>query len=224
MLKPHTGLSALLLCCTMTSAQAATTSYSSEAAFLAALSGPVTTYNFDSSTVGTTINQGDTINGATFTYSLGAPGNPSILIDNFFDTTSPDNYLGTDDGSGAFLSGDEITITFDETMYAIGMYVISADLIFADDFTITTNNSQVVSNIATPDIILSDGDAYFIGLIEDDFSQGFDSITLSSFDAGYLFNVDDISVAPVPVPAAVWLFGSGLLCLVGLSRKKTHHS
>ena len=224
MLKRHTGLSAILLCCTMATAQAATTSYSSQAAFLAALSGPVTTYNFDSSTAGTTINQGDTINGATFTYSLGAPGNPKILIDNSFATTSVANYLGTDDGSGAFLSGDEITITFDETMYAIGMYVISDALIFDNDFTITTSNGQSASNIAAFDVTLSDGDAYFIGLIEDDLSQGFDSITLSSVQAEYLFNVDDISVAPVPVPAAVWLFGSGLLCLVGFSRKKTRHS
>ena len=224
MLKRHTGLSAILLCCTMASAQAATTSYSSQAAFLAALSGPVTTYDFDSSTAGTVINQGDTINGATFTYNLRLPGNPKILIDNSFATTSVANYLGTDDSSGAFVGGDEFTITFDETMYAIGMYVISDALIFDNDFTITTSNSQSASNSAAADVTLSDGDAYFIGLIEDDFSQGFDSITLSSLDAGYLFNVDDISVAPVPVPAAVWLFGSGLLCLVGFSRKKTRHS
>lgn len=31
-----------------------------------------------------------------------------------------------------------------------------------------------------------------------------------------------IAVAPVPVPAAVWLFGSGLLGLVGVARKKAH--
>ena len=29
-----------------------------------------------------------------------------------------------------------------------------------------------------------------------------------------------VAVAPVPVPAAVWLFGSGLLGLVGLARRK----
>jgi hypothetical protein len=30
-----------------------------------------------------------------------------------------------------------------------------------------------------------------------------------------------ITVNPVPVPAAVWLFGSGLIGLVGLARRKT---
>jgi len=29
-----------------------------------------------------------------------------------------------------------------------------------------------------------------------------------------------VSVAPVPVPAAMWLFGSGLLGLVGIARRK----
>lgn len=35
---------------------------------------------------------------------------------------------------------------------------------------------------------------------------------------GFDFVVD---IAPVPVPAAVWLFGSGLLGLIGLARRKT---
>ena len=221
MFKQHITMSALLLCGGFTSAQAATTLYNSEADFLSDLGGASTTYNFDSNTAGAIIADGDTLDGATFSYSLSGAGNPSILIDNFFDTTSPNNYLGTDDGSGAFVSGDSFTITFDQTMYAIGLYVISADLIFDDDFTITTSSGLTVNNFGLPDITLSDGDAYYFGLIEDDVNQGFDSITLSSQDFGFLFNVDDITVSAVPVPAAVWLFGSGLLCLAGLSRRQT---
>ena len=41
---------------------------------------------------------------------------------------------------------------------------------------------------------------------------------------GNTFLVDDItlnSVSAVPVPAAAWLFGSGLLALAGISRRKT---
>ncbi len=33
------------------------------------------------------------------------------------------------------------------------------------------------------------------------------------------FAIDDISVSPVPIPAAAWLLGSGLLCLLGVKRK-----
>ena len=32
--------------------------------------------------------------------------------------------------------------------------------------------------------------------------------------------IDNISLSPVPVPAAVWLFGSGLLGLIGIARRK----
>jgi len=209
----------------ISSANAATIAYDSQADYLSALSGAdITTYNFDALATGTVIASGDTLNGATFSYSLSAPGNPSIQVDDFFDTTSPNNYLGTDDGSGAFVSGDAFTITFDQTIQAVGLYVISADLIFADDFTITTNSGQSVSNTATADVTLTDGDAFFIGLIEDDSNLGFNSITLSSQDFGFLFNVDDITVSSVPLPAAVWLFGSGLLGLVGMSRRTTRKS
>lgn len=36
------------------------------------------------------------------------------------------------------------------------------------------------------------------------------------------FRVDTVNVSTVPVPAAVWLFGSGLLGLFGLARRKRH--
>ncbi len=216
---------ACALACVASSAYAVTTFYDSQAGYLSALGGAaITTYDFDALTAGTLIASGDTLNGATFSYSLSGPGTPSILVDNFFDTTSPNNYLGTDDGSGSFVSGDGFTITFDQTMRSIGLYVISADLIFADDFTITTNSGQSVGNSATPDATLADGDAYFIGLIEDDFNLGFNSITLSSQDFGFLFNVDDITVSAVPLPAAVWLFASGVLGLAGFSRRTNRKS
>lgn len=227
MSKRHYFTSAIFLFFGFTSTQAATTNYYSEADFLSALAGTGITHNFDSSTAGTTIADGDTVDGATFSYTLTAPGNPSILIDNSFATTSPSNYLGTDDGSDAFASGDAFTITFDQTMRAIGLYVIS-DVEFFEiaDFKITTSSGQSVDNIDTAGLLLSDGVsfAHYLDLVEDDFTQGFNSITLSSFDAGFLFNVDDITVAPVPSPAAVWLFGSGLLCLTGFLRRKQRRS
>lgn len=214
-----------VLACVISSANAATTFYDSQANYLNALGGTaITTYDFDTLAAGTLIANGDTLNDATFSYSLGPSGNLSILVDNSFVTTSPNNYLGTDDGSGAFVSGDRFTITFDQTMRAVGLYVISADQIFAGDFTITTNSGQSVSNATTPDIALIDGDAFFIGLIEDDFSLGFNSITLSSQDYGFLFNVDDITVSQVPLPTAVWFFVSGLLGLAGISRRASRNT
>jgi hypothetical protein len=211
---------AFALVCLALPANAATTTYSSQANFLSALGlAPTITQDFDSETAGTIIANGGILDAATYSYSLLGPGTPDILIDNFYDTTSGDNYLGTTDGSGAFRGGDTFTVTFDQTLRAVGLYVISADLILANDFTLATNGGQSASNSATADVSLLDGDAYFIGLIEDDFSLGFDSITFSSTEEEYLFNVDDITIAPVPLPAAAWLFGGGLLGLVGISRR-----
>lgn len=61
-------------------------------------------------------------------------------------------------------------------------------------------------------------------------SDGFIDLTISNF-ATFTFtpgNPDDvynggfIAVAPVPIPAAVWLFGSGLLGLIGFARRRKH--
>jgi hypothetical protein len=38
--------------------------------------------------------------------------------------------------------------------------------------------------------------------------------------AGFNFNINTNMLAPVPVPAAIWLFGSGLLGLIGVARRK----
>ena len=39
---------------------------------------------------------------------------------------------------------------------------------------------------------------------------------------GFAWAVADGDIGAVPVPAAVWLFGSGLIGLVGLARRKTN--
>lgn len=47
----------------------------------------------------------------------------------------------------------------------------------------------------------------------------FDSV---GHEVGFVFaSVDTLSLSAVPVPAAVWLFGSGLMVLVGAARRKT---
>ena len=48
---------------------------------------------------------------------------------------------------------------------------------------------------------------------------GYDPNNITGF-AAINFAIDDIVVNPVPIPSAVWLFGSGLIGLIGLARRK----
>ena len=61
-----------------------------------------------------------------------------------------------------------------------------------------------------------------MGLMSD--SDNIGSIVFTDFNglSGDTIGVDDIVFAntTVPVPAAVWLFGSGLIGLIGVARRK----
>jgi len=58
----------------------------------------------------------------------------------------------------------------------------------------------------------SDGDSYSLG------NAFWDGYTYPTYDLSFRTYYDDAAV--VPVPAAVWLFGSGLIGLVSLARRK----
>ena len=75
------------------------------------------------------------------------------------------------------------------------------------------------------------GSSIIVGSFElDTFQTGFfDTFEIVDGSSGNGFppfyqilsiTVDDFEVATVPVPAAVWLFGSGLLGLIGVARRK----
>ena len=78
-------------------------------------------------------------------------------------------------------------------------------------------------------LAVEDNNADILSIIR--MPNGFDSNdNLSDFQLGCITpgtaniagsgDCSTVSVSPVPVPAAVWLFGSGLLGLVGMSRRK----
>jgi len=52
--------------------------------------------------------------------------------------------------------------------------------------------------------------------------QSIDEVIVTSFGGTGLFVMDDIeySLSAIPIPAAVWLFGSGLIGLFGMARRK----
>lgn len=120
--------------------------------------------------------------------------------------------------------GDEITASgvFNDSVLSSGSGVI--------DFTVSGNDMTIDVN----GTIFDDSMEYYGGaLMELDNSALLDlqySATAGDFDS---FSIDFISsgeftgiwgtnvaMSPVPIPAALWLFGSGLLALVGFARRK----
>lgn len=82
-----------------------------------------------------------------------------------------------------------------------------------------SNNGSLLtptSNLKTaPDV-----SNLFFGVID---TVPFTRLTIDWNDAGYVVGFDYLQYSAVPVPAAIWLFGSGLLGLIGVAKKRRRH-
>ena len=211
-------------------AQAGLLAYASRAAFDAAVTalGGVgsTTENFDSAAAGTSIADGSTLGGLIYHYGSTLAGSGvSIAVASGFGTTSPSNFLGTDDG-GLFQSGDDFSLEF-ASARAVGMYFISNDPLFDGDITLAVGGVFASLLIADEQPFgLADGRVYFLGLIDD--AGSFSTASIGSFCSpcgSFLFNIDDIvtardGVSEVPVPATLALATLGLTACGAFSRRR----
>jgi len=202
----------LVLACSV--ANAALVTYTDQASFLAALPSPASTLDFDSLAAGATIANGDTVEGITFNYNFGGV---QMQVSTGFETTSSPNFLGTDDAD-IFQDGDDFDLSF-APVNAIGMFFITADEMFDDDITLTAGGTSAGLSAADAGANLGDGGIpYFLGIIDD--TNPFTTANISTIGGGFfLYNVDDITTAVVPLPGALWLFGSGLIGLLAYRRK-----
>ena len=200
------------------SAHASLSGYTSASAFDAAIAGftNVQTVDFESIPVGTTFASGTGTGGITFSYSIS--DGSQVVVGNMFDTTSGTQFIGLDNGNQAFYSGDSLSVNFDHTVHAVGLYVITGGGVSGGDFQLSAPGGSVV-NDAVPNLTLGDGStAYYLGLVESNPAAGFNSVTLSSNSDPSLFiafNVDDIKsgVLAVPEPSAWSLLTLGLFAL-----------
>jgi hypothetical protein len=181
----------------------------------AGLSG-LNTLDFDSLPTGP-LGSGP-VQGISFAFNTGVFA-PTVI--DAFDTTSGPNSLGTS-GDDTFLAGDSFTMSFASPTNAIGLYVIAATNLFANDFTLTTSSGGTAHNATDPETILPDtGKVFFLGLYDP--AQAMTSATLTSngVNADFLFNVDDIrgqfdppgttpTATPVPEPGSMILVATGL--------------
>ena len=208
--------------------------FTDQATFLANLNS-FATEDFEGSAAGTTIPDGGSVGTITFNHTIddGFGGTLDMIVSDIFDTTSGDHYLGVDDGiDEVFLDGDNFSMSFAPTQ-AIGLFVIgSPGDVQAGDFTLAVGGSSV-SNSAAPDITLADGgEAFFLGIIEQDLAQPFSSADLSTIGGGFFtYTVDDIITSndiiiggggqPIPEPNTFALIGAGLVGLfIGCKRRR----
>ena len=212
---------------TSPASNAALVTYTDQAAFMSALPGTATTLNFESVTAPFVINSNDTVDGITFNYDFGS-GKPvdmqvSSSLDTGYATTSGTNFLGTTDAD-IFLDDDDFTMDF-AAASAIGLYIITAETpnftLFDDDIQLTAGGGTAFLDVTALQSTLSVGSlVYFIGLIDTTGSFTTASLTTPNSSTGFFYNIDDITTSAVPLPGAFWLFGSGLVGLIAVRRRR----
>ena len=132
---------------------ATTIAFTDSASFLAALPGPASTLDFEGLASGTTLPSGSSEDGITFTYAIDGL---SLLVTDSFDTTSGSNSLGLTGGDDALLDGDEITLSFDSSIKALGLFFITSDPALAEEIQLITSVGTAL-NSGTAEAILGDG-------------------------------------------------------------------
>jgi hypothetical protein len=189
---------------------AAVVTYTDHDTFVTALPGPASTLTFDSLVAGTTIVDGGTVGGITFNYDFG--GVQMQVRD--FQPNSPPNSLGTD--VGIFQEGDDFNLSFGP-VNAIGMFFITQTSAFPpDSVMLAAGGGSVGLSPFAPGITPSGDWVYFLGIIDDVSPFTAASITTPVSGLFFSYTMDDITTAAVPLPAAAWLFGSGIVFIFGL--------
>jgi hypothetical protein len=150
--------------------------------------------------------------GSTQTYTLGTtigitPAIPIGAMQGSIGFTLTDN-----NSNGATLATSGVSIYQGEIDGNVARTLWNPTTSFTAPFASTSSSTYFgfPTREAAPESIDSD-----IGILITFSLTSGDSVAFTS-------NFDVVPVAVVPVPAAVWLFGSGLLGLFGVSRRKRH--
>lgn len=194
-------------------AQAAVTTFTDEASFLAAAGAGLTQEGFETATQSTPTSV--SFGGGTFSCSGSAwcPG--------FFGVSSTYAKEGTH--SVFFASPDTSTFTFNSPISAFGIFIGGAGNVGAITLNLTTSSGETVTalnNFIGPDVTQPGGFDPFIGLIKTDgFFTGV-TFTPSNDGDGIFFDRMSYGTAAVPEPGTLALLGIAACGLGGLRRRK----
>jgi hypothetical protein len=155
-----------------------------------------------STSVGLDLNAG-VINGSYCGETSAANANKPLLCDNYYSNNS--------------------TWSLDITGLENGEYNL---ILYAPSNSLVSTGNMTVNGVAVPELIgswrnvLSDGLSYSVEQVF--VSNGQISLTGTTLSSSYSYaGLSGIQIsAAVPVPAALLLFGSGLLGLIGIARRK----
>lgn len=128
-----------------------------------------------------------------------------------FSTLSPGTMLAMFDDSDQAFAGSNLAIPVPEIIGIAGP---------------TGSGDFIATNEAAATLTLTGSDQFILGISTDGGSSWSGDIGVTSVGANaYTVSFSDgtvleVDVRVVPVPAAVWLFGTGLIGLVGVARRR----
>lgn len=219
----------LIAAASISSSYGIVSTYTSKAAFDGATAGfSDLSVNFDNHAAGTTISDGGSIDGVTFSFPVLAGIGLNLTIDNAYTTTSPNNYLATDDPDGLFQDGDDFSLSFGP-VNAIGLYFITPEFLIDDDILLTVGNTTVnVSEFQIDSVLSDDSNVYFLGLVDtvNSFSSA-DIVTSNGGNGYFTYTVDDLTLRssqsqnnPVSDSGNTALALLGAVSLITLARRQ----
>ena len=106
---------------------------------------------------------------------------------------------------------ESVTVSFSKSVTVSSLKINAWDS--ADTINVSASNGSTYT-LSNGSLISSIGDFDLSGL------GGLTSLTLTGASLTTLFSLNGLTVSSVPVPAAAWLFGSGLLGLSGFARRR----
>ena len=139
-------------------------------------------------------------------------------------------FLSNVDGGGVNISFDHnvlnvLSVSINESVWDFGGFGISTGTI--------NNSNGTIDGIMVNTFADVTGDFVVATIEMQAISAGSSLLSLTEYDlnpwasGGSLINPDFVAasvnvsaITPIPLPAAVWLFGSGLIGLIGLARRK----